>query len=869
MRGMETATEGSSGIAWTHSPSSVRWHSDAMLHMHHHYDKNSADWAWQDAESPRNENELSEAWKTPDEAEMHRRLQFRRTIREETLQHRRIHRHGGIVAARNIAQVLRDRECFGAHKYTHSTASRAVASSGTTKGTAPSPKSTSASASAPLSTSTGMLASSSPPVAGKTQPMAIPTLRGKRNLWPFPGTITNEVRTFAEYYSVVRYHSAFLHHLGGNDEIVNGQRPSSSQAVSTISVAFSPDAKTMASTHGDHTVKITSTCSGHLLQTLDGHPRTPWTVKYHPTDPQILASGCLGHQVRLWNWTTATCLHMIRLEFAIISLSFHPQGSVLAIANGTRLHFWSLDGLLDTEQPSNQQGKSQGVDQAQESSTVSGAPASTAPPAAAQQQQQQRRGILTEVEQRHMLRCVHFHPDGTSLIVGGVNSTPERSRRVGSMTFYLRLFDFDLNLALRPEDTTTGGYRRRVISNPRTFIPRALLYNDGGFDISPDGKTVCACAEYWLPDGVENAMDLLYPTTNDHADDNREGDSSDDETMQEETNMTMTCQPLHSSTVNPNDEANKSSDPLQNQQQTPGTSNLSAAATNTHSPPRSGSHPPIHPGPSTTAQTSSFTQLVASRGNPMTPQTPPPSVIRSQLTLSPPSPPGRRFAGGLARVNLEQDAQPITALPVPPNDPNEDNISDMATVVARNTFIPPPPPAMQYNRGSHDTFSMMTRILDGSNSTSGRFVPHVVTISLDTSPIDNDTIRASSSTPGPPLRVSKHTRPRLGQLLEACPLDGAKASAVTCVKFSPSTNFCLIGYGVREPLVEHNGHQYHPVTALYRVRGGMTHVSTMLSSDDDVNIARFHPESGYGFVYGTKQGRVRVLSPRPWNFYNC
>jgi hypothetical protein len=42
----------------------------------------------------------------------------------------------------------------------------------------------------------------------------------------------------------------------------------------------------------------------------------------------------------------------------------------------------------------------------------------------------------------------------------------------------------------------------------------------------------------------------------------------------------------------------------------------------------------------------------------------------------------------------------------------------------------------------------------------------------------------------------------------------------------------------------------------------------MLSGNDDVNIARFHPDSGYGFVYGTKQGHVRVLSPRPWNYYN-
>ena len=44
--------------------------------------------------------------------------------------------------------------------------------------------------------------------------------------------------------------------------------------------------------------------------------------------------------------------------------------------------------------------------------------------------------------------------------------------------------------------------------------------------------------------------------------------------------------------------------------------------------------------------------------------------------------------------------------------------------------------------------------------------------------------------------------------------------------------------------------------------------SSLTSVDDDVNIARFHPESGHGFVYGTKQGRVRVLAKRVWNHYH-
>lgn len=49
-----------------------------------------------------------------------------------------------------------------------------------------------------------------------------------------------------------------------------------------------------------------------------------------------------------------------------------------------------------------------------------------------------------------------------------------------------------------------------LILQPRTFLPRALLYNDGGFDVSPDGKSLCACAEYWLPEGVNNAMELVH-----------------------------------------------------------------------------------------------------------------------------------------------------------------------------------------------------------------------------------------------------------------------------------------------------------------------------------------------------------------------
>ena len=37
----------------------------------------------------------------------------------------------------------------------------------------------------------------------------------------------------------------------------------------------------------------------YIIQVFDGHPRTPWTAKYHPTDSDIIASGCLGCEVSI------------------------------------------------------------------------------------------------------------------------------------------------------------------------------------------------------------------------------------------------------------------------------------------------------------------------------------------------------------------------------------------------------------------------------------------------------------------------------------------------------------------------------------------------------------------------------------------
>lgn len=151
----------------------------------------------------------------------------------------------------------------------------------------------------------------------------------------------------------------------------------------------------------------------------------------------------------------------------------------------------------------------------------------------------------------------------------------------------------------------------------------------------------------------------------------------------------------------------------------------------------------------------------------------------------------------------------------------------------------------------------------------GRYVPHIVTVSLNTSP-PPDGLQMLPLDPKIIRDESMRKYPNLGKVLNASPLDGTKSSGVTCVKLSPSAEYCLLGYGVREnlPPVDGTEEERHPVTSLYNVKKGMKHVCTLTCADDDVNIARFHTESGHGFVYGTKQGRVRVMAPRVWNYYH-
>lgn len=529
-------------------------------------------------------------------------------------------------------------------------------------------------------------------------------------------------------------------------------------------------------------------------------------MKFHPTNEYIVASGCLGFQVRVWHWNygdgdddthtrdessmdddmgeevygsrQGVCLTMIRLSSSIISLSFHPQGQILAIASGRTLHLWAYENSNEQNQGNTQRNRPNEMN----NRTGGGS------------------NVMTQIRYENALRCVHFPPGGDTLILGMVN------KQGGHENIYsLRLWDFDLEAALHPdlylqgpqgtEHLRNGGGSREVLSNYRTVLKRAILYNDGGLDISADGKHLCGCAEYWLPYGKNSIMEEI-----------------DEENEKAETSKFNS---LQMATNGGNDsEGGSGSSGIKNKQQGPLWSSQSGKKKkiqrdNRLSLERNNSEiDATSPNPSLSSQVPQFFNCRT-----------PPNTGRPQIPTTPPAPPGRRFSGMQNNSYID-----LT------NGNGLDN--------GRNINNGPPPPPLPPSHQNHLHHS--ERIGTVSSQKNGRFVPHVVTVNLDS----NDEF----------------------PVLEATPL-GSKATSVTCVKFSPSAEYCLLGYGVRDNSSSHD-QNYHPVTTIYRIKGGMVNVATLLSDDDDVNIARFHPDSGHGFVYGSKQGRVRILSPRPWNYYS-
>ena len=157
---------------------------------------------------------------------------------------------------------------------------------------------------------------------------------------------------------------------------------------STIAVAYSADGKTLASTHGDHTVKLIECATGRMVRTLEGHGRTPWVVRFHPTNSDVLASGSLDNTVIVWDRASGAMTARWDFGKSIASLAFFPGSDILCVTSGHRLYAWKYKKYKFREQVN------------PDGSAVSAQDA-----------------IKVLLRTTRSLRAVHFHPTGAPMIL--------------------------------------------------------------------------------------------------------------------------------------------------------------------------------------------------------------------------------------------------------------------------------------------------------------------------------------------------------------------------------------------------------------------------------------------------------------------
>ena len=109
--------------------------------------------------------------------------------------------------------------------------------------------------------------------------------------------------------------SRLQHNSPGKDEALLGQPPKITLAKvslvntlqghgnSVLSVAISPDGKTIASSGGDRTIKLWNLATGKAISLLNGHSQQVNVVVISP-DGKTLVSGSDDNTIKIWNLTT-------------------------------------------------------------------------------------------------------------------------------------------------------------------------------------------------------------------------------------------------------------------------------------------------------------------------------------------------------------------------------------------------------------------------------------------------------------------------------------------------------------------------------------------------------------------------------------
>ncbi len=110
-----------------------------------------------------------------------------------------------------------------------------------------------------------------------------------------------------------------------------------------ISVAFSPDGKTLATGHFDGYFRLWDVASGQQLIAYQGHVGLIWSIVFSP-DGNILVTGGQDEKIKLWNVTTGQCEKTLEdHQGGVVCVTFIRDGNTLiSSSNDSSIRLWNL-----------------------------------------------------------------------------------------------------------------------------------------------------------------------------------------------------------------------------------------------------------------------------------------------------------------------------------------------------------------------------------------------------------------------------------------------------------------------------------------------------------------------------------------------
>lgn len=591
---------------------------------------------------------------------------------------------------------------------------------------------------------------------------------------------------------------------------------------STIAAAFSPDGETLASTHGDHTVKIIDCPTGNCLKVLSGHRRTPWVVRFHPLHPEILASGSLDHEVRIWDANTAECIGSRDFYRPIASIAFHAQGELLAVASGHKLYIWHYSRRGETSSPT------------------------------------------IVLKTRRSLRAVHFHPHGAPfLLTAEVNDldSSDSSMTLATSPGYLHYPRPTLYLNTAGDIGTNSAQQR--VDAPASV--RLLTYS------TPSGQYELLLSPidpnntFPMPEEIGNGP---FFSEIESAAPQSAMDAMETTEMQpeESSNQLLPFDPTHWELpflqgwlIGQGQAGGRTMHPVDG-----GAHESTSAAVELETPP---------PMASTVMTTIAGQSRVSGRSSSRH------RSLRSRMMST------NGSGEGVSFDNVTCDSQHIRRIQ-----------SELATSLAAAAAAELPC-TVKLRIWPHDVkvpcapldaercrltipHAVLCSEMGAHFSPCGRFLaacvacmlPHLEAEPGLPNQVQHDVNGLATSPTRHPisahqvmyeLRIYSLEQATFGLVLASRAIRAAHC--LTSIQFSPTSEHLLLAYGRRHSSllksVFIDGETTVPIYTIlevYRI-SDMELVKVLPSADDEVNVACFHPSIGGGLVYGTKEGKLRIL----------